>query len=420
MSGNSERGIAQILLLILLVAGLGLGVYLVQQAQIFKSKASISSPTGPQTAFVVSTKNSTVSLDSQFSVSLNARSDVTASNLFVGKLKFPSNLLEVVSIDYTNTFVQSWVEQFYDNSTGDISLIGAVPDPGYKTDFGVDSPNMATITFRAKQTGSASVSLTADSAIYRNSDNTNILAFRNDENVNITSGVVTTPAFTPTPAPTSLFVNTSEIDLTGNFAIGWSNISNPTDSDKMILSNSFGTDVLTLVLNYNCRPTAFNGLPQKNGVCSISRVGYSGAYKVRLVSGATNSELASATFSILAPTPTPAPSASPSASPTICAQVVTPALNTSTLECVEYGTPCAVPTGWIALNGAKSCAAAGDFNKDGKTSLADASALFSQFNKKGTYSADINQDGVVNTIDLSILKNLLIKAGVLRAPKKVY
>ena len=45
---NSQGGCAQIVVLLILLVGVGLGIYLVQHPQIFRPKASVSSPvSGP-------------------------------------------------------------------------------------------------------------------------------------------------------------------------------------------------------------------------------------------------------------------------------------------------------------------------------------------------------------------------------------
>ena len=61
-------------------------------------------------------------------------------------------------------------------------------------------------------------------------------------------------------------------------------------------------------------------------------------------------------------------------------------------------------------------AMAGDFNDDTKVNFIDLSTMFSNFGKTTGYPAavDMNKDGVVNTTDFALLKNILISNGVLR------
>lgn len=114
----NQRGAVQFIVLLILLAGIVAGVYLVQQTQIYKPKADISKPIGPETSFTlvqsgnparkcpqifrgfkwfgfcdVEEENSNV-----ITVSLYARSDIEEANLFAAKLNFPNDLLEVVTI----------------------------------------------------------------------------------------------------------------------------------------------------------------------------------------------------------------------------------------------------------------------------------------------------------------------------------
>lgn len=118
----NQRGAAHLLVPLLLLVGIIVSVYLVQQTQIYKPKASVSKPIGPETSFTliqsgnparkcpqifkgfkwfgfcdVAEENSNV-----ITVSLYARSDIEEANLFAAKLNFPKDLLEVVTIQ-TNT-----------------------------------------------------------------------------------------------------------------------------------------------------------------------------------------------------------------------------------------------------------------------------------------------------------------------------
>lgn len=128
-------------------------------------------------------------------VVLLARSDIEEANLFVGKIKFDKDLLEVISVDLPDipvgsqapiadlSFVKNWVEQAFDNSQGTISLVGGVPTPGYRTNT-LDYPGVMTVLiFQAKKEGTAVISFLDDSQILRNYDNQNILQYKNNTQV---------------------------------------------------------------------------------------------------------------------------------------------------------------------------------------------------------------------------------------------
>ena len=202
---------------ILLLSVIPLGVYLVGQKQFFKPKAagpiSIPTPTpAPETSFSIIAPAS-ASPSGQVKVSLWARSDIDWANLFVAKLKFSKELLEVAEIATNQKpgcvprpaclnqnpvcliaeppegwcppgFIQNWVENIFDNSQGTISLVGGVPSPGYKTLDG-QGGLMAEIVFNIKGVGVADLSFDGTSAIYRNSDNADILTVKRGASIDV-------------------------------------------------------------------------------------------------------------------------------------------------------------------------------------------------------------------------------------------
>lgn len=193
---------------LVLLAAVPLGVYLTQQKQIFKPKAFEEKPISvPQAAFtIIAPKNITVG--SQVRVSVLARSDLDAANLFVAKIKYPSTLLKFESIDLLGgaSFVKNWVESIGDESG--VDLTGGVPAPGFKTNVGESSSRMADIIFTAKASGDAKITFAPESAIYRNSDNADILSAWHDTEVKILS-----QAATASPSPTKQIPTTGVVIL---------------------------------------------------------------------------------------------------------------------------------------------------------------------------------------------------------------
>lgn len=118
--------------------------------------------------------NPNVKAGDRFAVQLYTNSSVEASNLFSARMIFQPNLVQIENIDITNTFVTLWVENNFDNINGKLNIIGAVPNPGFKTLPG--SPVlMATANFVATSSGILNIYLNGDSGIYSNSTNKNIL-----------------------------------------------------------------------------------------------------------------------------------------------------------------------------------------------------------------------------------------------------
>ncbi len=197
---SSQKGFAHILILVIILAGIGLGVYLISQRTNLIPKASVSNPVTAETSFTLQTSNSSVANNQQFTVDVIARSDFNSANLFSANLNFPTNSLEVVSVAKSTNLTQ-WVEEFYDNTTGEVRLTGGLPDPGYKTTVGVPGLEIASITFRAKALGSASITFDPSSAIYENSSNSDILVFKRDLTINVGTVASATPVSTPTASP---------------------------------------------------------------------------------------------------------------------------------------------------------------------------------------------------------------------------
>ncbi len=83
----------------------------------------------------------------------------------------------------TGSFIKNWVEKYFDNKTGEISLIGGVPNPGVQTEISQPSLVMATIVFRLKKEGNVKISFDENSTIYSNLDNLNILTVKRDLDV---------------------------------------------------------------------------------------------------------------------------------------------------------------------------------------------------------------------------------------------
>src|SRR3989344_816040 len=87
---------------------------------------NIGSQTGSASFTLISNTNP-VTVGQEFLVTLQAQSDQDAANLFDAKLSFDAAKLEVVRLEPTGSFITQWAEQFYDNATGEVSLLGGVP-----------------------------------------------------------------------------------------------------------------------------------------------------------------------------------------------------------------------------------------------------------------------------------------------------
>ncbi len=163
---------------------------------------TLQASTQPETSLILS-GTSPVATGQEFTVPVQLRSDTENANLFVAKINFPASLLEVVGINDDNSVITTWAEQFYDNTTGQISLVGGVPSPGFKSN---NTPaSMATITFRAKATGTALIDMTSESQIFSNATNQNILQKTQDVSIaiNTSNGASPSPVVSASPSPSA-------------------------------------------------------------------------------------------------------------------------------------------------------------------------------------------------------------------------
>ncbi|MBI2019664.1 hypothetical protein HYS95_03305 [Candidatus Daviesbacteria bacterium] len=240
---NQKGVIAQAVILILLLLGAVVGVYLVQNRTNLFPKAGGSRPLWSQNSFTLMgpkvCKNGWVcylagrpGLKEEFEVKLYAKSDLEEANLFTAKMTFPKDVIEVKDIKTEGSFIKNWVEEYYDNNTGEISLSGGVPSPGYKTQIGQESVLMATITFHAKALGKGEISFTDSSAIYSNLNNINILTMTEGYDVVVEKGPEPVPTVTPKPTcqPRPACIDTNPRCLLPEPIEGWCSTPAPSAS----------------------------------------------------------------------------------------------------------------------------------------------------------------------------------------------
>lgn len=212
-----QKGIAHVFLILLLLVGLGLGVFLVSQRTNLKPKASLSDPTQPESSISLVADQTTYTQGSLLPIKIMVRSDVDSTNLIRAKLNFTQSEVEVVSITKNEDIITNWIEEYYTDryhsdgaSNGTISLAGGITSPGYKTN---NTPfEFATVTIRSNAPSGPTSFLNVwindtdyeSSAIFRNSDNQNILSTKRNLSLNIVNqGASPTSAPTEEPTPTA-------------------------------------------------------------------------------------------------------------------------------------------------------------------------------------------------------------------------
>jgi hypothetical protein len=125
---------------------------------------------------------STVSVGNIVSVKININTEGKSVNNGEATIQFPVDMLEVISITKGSSIFTLWVEEpKFSNQTGKISFNGGVPNPGFTGGSGY----VATITFKAKKQGTASI-IFSDGAVRENDGlGTDILTSKNSGVVQI-------------------------------------------------------------------------------------------------------------------------------------------------------------------------------------------------------------------------------------------
>jgi hypothetical protein len=139
----------------------------------------------------LSSAASTVSVGNIVSVKVLTNTLGKAINNAEATIQFPTDLLEVVSVSKNSSIFTLWVEEpRFSNSAGTIVFNGGVANPGFTGTSG----SIASIVFKAKKPGAASL-VFADAAVRENDGlGTDILTAKNSTVIQIT-----TPAVVETP-----------------------------------------------------------------------------------------------------------------------------------------------------------------------------------------------------------------------------
>ncbi len=359
----------------------------------------------PQAAFNLSSGvTSPIPANTNFSVQLKARSDTDSSNLFTAKITFPANLMAVQSISTVGSFVTNWADTSFDNTTGTISISGGLGQPGFKTS-GADSL-MATINFKtlAGNGGTGNIDFnTSQSSIYRNSDNLNILTTTNPLALTVNPGPTPTasptgsPHPTPSPMPSPTASPTPAPIACSLTSANWSNLaSNPVSYDTTVN--------LTVKSVGDCTgKTVSVVINQDNGILPAGSVSTNPNNGVFVGNTATTTWVAEyqpdGPFGLFDP-------------PEFYFTATLTSLTTGTTSIKSVNPELQVNNSNNPNPSASPTVQVGDGNHDGKINLVDLSIMLSNFTKLSTQpdfpnDLDINDDGIINSIDFSSEINLL-------------
>lgn len=125
------------------------------------------------TLSVVPLGGSTYSVGQLFSVAVMAgASDASPLNAVSGVLSYPTNVLQVVSVDKGGSIINFWIsEPAYSNASGRAQFEGGVYNPGFAGAQG----KVVTYLFKVKATGSADIGFATASILANDGQGTNIL-----------------------------------------------------------------------------------------------------------------------------------------------------------------------------------------------------------------------------------------------------
>lgn len=126
----------------------------------------------------------TVSVGNIVSVKVFVNTVSKSINNAEATIQFPVDMLDVLSITKGSSIFTLWVEEpNFSNTTGKITFNGGVPNPGYNGQSGY----IATITFKAKKQGTASV-IFSDGAVRENDGlGTDVLTSKNSGIIQISA-----------------------------------------------------------------------------------------------------------------------------------------------------------------------------------------------------------------------------------------
>lgn len=377
LKSSQGFGILGLIVIGLLLLAIPLGIYLTRTQQLNKSKAFQPAPlSAPDLSITLVSDKGLYAPGDNVRVSVYVRNEIEAANIYVVKLKFPTDLLNFVSLDKTpsDAFVQTWTQDLVDNTAGTVNLVTELKDlaggqnSGYRTPANQQyGSKLADLNFTAKTTGLKPITFdetsNEPSAIYSAITNANLITSKGPVNIEIT----TQPSATPAPTPTPITIPTPSGSNTPEFCM-----------DVLTPAKNTTTDECQVFPN-SCIPEGW----------------------VRDRSCETRPPTSQ-----------------------MCRSVLTPGYNPTTGECFVFSNSC-LPTGWIRQscpvspsptatpsttmapvnpNSTLTIAQRSDINRDGKLNIQDLSILKTEYqsNILGA-KGDINLDQIVNSFDRALL-----------------
>ena len=255
---RSPWAFAGIAVLSLMVLSIPVGLFLVQQRTQIAPQAAVATPQPEAaTGIFLESKLSPEAKGGIIPVDVYVKSALDPVNLVEAHLQFDPNLLSIDKIATSAAEIgkppvfNKWLEVRTDNSTGNAVIIAGLPNPGVITkNEPEEKVYLATLHLRPKNSGSAILQSSADSGLYRNTDNQNIFRIGSELVLNLSGAVnESSPSAKTKPGKSAepLIVITDPVTA-GNYSyfkpvdINWSsfNVDRIAEIKLLINGDAFG------------------------------------------------------------------------------------------------------------------------------------------------------------------------------------
>lgn len=239
-----------------ILASVGNGSYTVSAITPNPTVPTTPTPIAPNSDLIMSPATSTVSSGSTFAVQLRVNTNGQMTNAFQTDISYPTALLDVVSVDNTNSAYEIQAINTVNPATGTISLASGSITP--------KSGNLLlnTITFRSKSAGLAQVRF-VNPIVASSVTNTDVLKSFGTGDYTITSVTATsTPTPTVTLAPTATTAPTGVASPTPTSPVAIQpptiNVVPPaTYNSSIVLTGSKLATVSTVLVNNSSQNVTF-------------------------------------------------------------------------------------------------------------------------------------------------------------------
>ncbi len=332
----------------------------------------------------------------EFLLNVLANTNGQPANTFHANMNFDPTKLEVKQVTInasTNSFLTQVDDTYYDNSTGEISLIGGLPTPGI-SNFAPGTV-MAQVIFKVKAQGQTTLKFNDNSQIISDTTNSNILTKSEPLTLNLGQTVPVPSASiapSPSPSPSPILSPSPPSSACALKSAVWVTNINPVvkgtpiniritgegqcagkkvnivvkEDDGLLTEDVLVNPQIATFLPLNVAVSAWIAEFQQDGFN-----GWSNPPEYYFTASLADNPQISVTSS------------------------KTEELKVNNTRQGEF------------LNG--------DGNKDGKIDILDLSVLRKWWNKTGfPQEIDINDDGVINTPDISGLRKILEIAGIIK------